>query len=133
MVNKAGKFKVPQIDASRLGRGYILRAGKRSAQEHVWPVFEAIGEKRFEQLIDNNYPFFERIPEDKVPEKWGEWIMLARYHTWALLLVREEDYLTFLPGWLAGLITRDTKSRQWFANEVNWLKSQITEGNKKNG
>ena len=125
-----GGVKLPQINPKKLGRGYLLRTARRGAEKWVWPVLEAVGEERFRWLIDNNKPFLDRVPEDKVPQKWGEWILIARSYQWALSLIGDRDWITLLPEWLAKLVTRDNKSWQWFMNEIRWLKSQVLEGGK---
>lgn len=122
-----GGMRLPRLNPRKLGRGYLLRSGRRSAETWVWPILEAVGEKRFEQLINNNKPFLNRIPEDKLPEKWKEWIAVAKVHRWILALIQDQDWLVLVPDWLAKLVTRDDKSWQWFMNEIRWVKSQTLE------
>lgn len=117
------RIKLPQINAHKFSKSFMLRAVIHSAQFEVWPFLDQVGAARFEKLISANKPFISSLDASKMPESWREGIAQAPQYDWMLNLFDASDYIKLLPPWLAVLVTKDEQGQKWFANEVSTLKS----------
>jgi hypothetical protein len=97
-----------------------LSQARDPAEEHLWPVLNAIGEDRIRWLIEHDRPFHTHIPEE-----WEKALGSAKGYRWALESLTDDDLVSLLPPWLVKLVKADEKSQMWIGKELKWLRSQV--------
>jgi len=122
-------IKLPQVNAHKFSKSFMLRAIIRAAQIELWPFLDQVGPDRFKKMIAANKPFISSLDFNKMPDSWKSGLSQAPQYDWMLNLFDERDYYKLIPGWLVDIVGKDEQGRAWFANEVATVKSFFTRRN----
>jgi hypothetical protein len=118
-------INLPGINPEIFSNKLMLAKAKRGVKEHLWPLFEAIGETNFRLAIQQGKPFLESLDPSKLPADMQEYISQAPVYKPLFALFSDEDVLSLLPPWLIKLINSSEAGQKWWAGELGFMKAII--------
>ena len=120
-------INLPGINSGVFANKWMLAKAKRGAKEHLWPLFDAIGESNFRLAIQQGKPFLENLDPSKLPAETQEYLSMAPQYKPLFSLFSDEDVLSLLPPWFIQLVSSSEAGRKWWAGELAFMKNVIKE------
>ncbi len=105
------RLKLPRIDAQKLGKGFVMRQGRRRLAE----VVNRLGKGNIKYLIENDKDLSQYLSH----EKEAEYRKSGKGYAWVGKLLTDEEFLSMIPSWATELVkSYGDQGEQWLKRQV---------------